>query len=241
MDSNFRPYDYEASFKRLKDILNQADVNYEKTDSLPDREKLTYSNGFYAYCSALFIDIRGSSKLPSKYRRPTLARLYRAYVSEVVAILNSDPYCREVNIVGDGAWAVYNTPRRPDIDDVFAISYALNSMIKVLNYQLVKKDLDPIEVGIGMSYGRALMIKAGYSGSGISDVVYMGDVVNQAAKLAAHGNQGYFDKAIMVSEVFHQNLSDENKELLTWNANRNCWHGDVIRKDMEAWYQENCK
>ncbi|MEU2448004.1 adenylate/guanylate cyclase domain-containing protein [Streptomyces althioticus] len=241
MDSNFKPYDYEASFKRLKDILNQSEINYEESDSLPDREKLTYSNGFYAYCSALFIDIRGSSKLPSKYRRPTLARLYRAYVSEVVAILNSDPYCREVNIVGDGAWAVYNTPRRSDIDDIFAISYALNSMIKVLNYELKKKKLDPIEVGIGISYGRALMIKAGYSGSGISDVVYMGDVVNHAAKLAAHGNEGYSDNTIMVSDVFYQNLKDENKKLLSWNSNRGCWHGDVIRKDMEAWYQENCK
>jgi class 3 adenylate cyclase len=45
----------------------------------------------------------------------------------------------------------------------------------------------PIRSGIGMSYGRALMIKAGFNGSGINDVVYMGDVVNRASKLAGLG------------------------------------------------------
>jgi class 3 adenylate cyclase len=240
MDSNYKTYDHIASASRIRAILNQSDIDYSEKDSLPDRDKLTYSNGFYSYCSALFVDIRGSSKLPSKYRRPTLARLYRSYVSEVVAIMNSDPYCREVNIVGDGAWAVYNTPNKTDIDDVFRLAYTINSMIKVLNYELQKRKIDPISIGLGMSYGRALMIKAGYSGSGISDVVYMGDVVNQAAKLAANGNQGYGDEPLMVSEVFYQNLNKENKELLRWNYKRSCWNGNVINTAMQNWYEENC-
>lgn len=51
--------------------------------------------------------------------------------------------------------------------------------MKVLNYKLKKAGYDtPIKAGTGASWGRALMIKAGLSGSGINDVVYMGDVVN---------------------------------------------------------------
>ncbi len=240
MDSNHKPYDYEASFDRIRTILNQPDINYTEQDTLPDRDKLTFTNGFYANCSALFIDIRGSSKLPSKYRRPTLARLYRAYISEVVAILNSDAYCREVNIVGDGAWAVYNTPQKSDIDDIFSLAAKLVSMIKVLNCELGKRGIDPILVGIGLSYGRALMIKAGYAGSGLNDVVYMGDVVNAAAKLAAHGNETYSDKPIMVDDAFYQNLNDRNKALLSWSHLRSCWQGDAVNTVMEDWYQVNC-
>ncbi|MEU2617561.1 adenylate/guanylate cyclase domain-containing protein [Streptomyces sp. NPDC007157] len=240
MDSNYKPYDHIASASRIRGILNQADINYSEEDSLPDRARLTYSNGFYAYCSALFVDIRGSSQLPSKYRRPTLARLYRAYVSEVVAIMNSDPFCREVNIVGDGAWAVYNTPKQRDINDVFHIAYTINSMIQVLNYELRRRGIDAISVGLGMSYGRALMIKAGYNGSGLHDVVYMGDVVNHSAKLAAHGNKTYADDPLMVSEVFYENLTDKNKSLLHWSRQRQCWSGNVVNSEMEAWYKENC-
>lgn len=244
MDSNYKPYEYIPSFGRLDSILNQSDVAYEEVDSLPDRDRLTFSNGFYAYCSALFIDIRDSSRLPGKYRRPTLARIYRAYISELVAVMNGDRACREINIVGDGVWCVVNTPLKSDIDNVFKTAYTANSMIKTLNYKLDKKGIDNLHVGIGMEYGRALMIKAGYSGSGINDVVYMGDVVNRAAKLASEGGKeaGYFSRTppFMVGSVFYGNLNDDNKALLGWDALRDAWVGDVVRMDMDAWYSQNC-
>lgn len=64
MDSNHRTYDFVSSFLRIDDILALSPSNYEEAKELPDRDRLTYSNGFYAYCSALFVDIRQSSKLP---------------------------------------------------------------------------------------------------------------------------------------------------------------------------------
>lgn len=244
MESNHKSYDFRASFDRLTSILNQSDVNYEETKQLPSRDKLTFTNGFYAYCSALFVDIRDSSDLPSKYKRPSLARLYRAYISEVVAVMNDDPYCREINIVGDGVWCVVNTPRKTDIDDVFATGFRIHSLIDVLNYKLRKRGMDEIYVGIGMDYGRALMIKAGYSGSGINDVVYMGDVVNRAAKLAAQGGKktGYWSRTptLMVGEVFGDNLNEHNQDLVTWDYTLKCYTSNAISAAMQDWYDENC-
>jgi len=207
MDSNHKPYDYGASFNRLNIILDTPSTQYEEVNSLPDRDKLTFTNGFYANCSALFVDIRNSSELPKKYKRPALAKLYRAFISEVVAILNGATACREINIVGDCVWAVYNTPYKADINTVFSLGAEVSSLIDVLNCKSAKRDYDPIAVGIGMSWGRALMIKAGYAGSGINDVVYMGDVVNEAAKLASHGNETHADKETMVSNNFRSNLA----------------------------------
>jgi class 3 adenylate cyclase len=191
MDSNYRAYNYISSFSRIDDILALPAGNYEEVNALPDRDRLTFTNGFYAYCSAMFIDIRDSSTLPSKYKRPALAKLYRAFISEMVAIFNSATFAREINIVGDCVWGVYNTTLKSKIDEVFGLAATANSLAKTLNYKLGKAGYDtPIRVGIGMSYGRALMIKAGHSGSGINDVVYMGDVVNEAAKLASKGSEG---------------------------------------------------
>lgn len=97
-------------FATVDDILALSQSNYEEVKELPDRDRLTYTNGFYAYCSALFIDIRDSSKLPQFYRRPALAKVYRAHISESVAIMNSDEQAREINIVGDCVWGIFNTP-----------------------------------------------------------------------------------------------------------------------------------
>jgi hypothetical protein len=138
MDSNYKAYNYLTSFARIDTILAQSQGNYEEVKTLPDREKLTYTNGFYAYCSALFIDIRDSSDLPSLYKRPALAKLYRAYISELVAIYNSVTYAREINITGDCVWGVFNTRTTDEIDEVFSTAAESYSMIKVLNYKLLK-------------------------------------------------------------------------------------------------------
>lgn len=241
MDSKYSPYNWQTSFNRIDSILATPQGNYEERDSLPDRDALTYTNGFYANCSALFVDIRDSSELPRKYNRPALAKIYRAFISELVAIMNGHPKAREINIVGDCVWGVFNTPLTTDIDGVFAAAAEANSMVKTLGYKMKKAGYEvPFRAGIGMSWGRALMVKAGQSGSTISDVVYMGDVVNRAAYLASLGSKGYPGHPLMVDHDFKANLHEDNQNLLSWNATTQCWSGSVINLAMEDWHNANC-
>lgn len=238
MEAKTRAYNYLDGVSRIRDILNQSDVSYEEVKELPSRDDLTFSNGFYSYATALFIDIRKSSELPDKHKRPVLARLYRAFVSEMVAVLTSHSRVREVNIVGDCVWAIYNTPNKVDVDEAFSIAAKAFSMVKILNKELAKRDITTIKVGLGLEYGRALMVKAGYSGSGINDVVYMGDVVNKAAKLASQGNKELFDNALMVGNTLYGNLKDENKKLLV-KSSYGCYEGTVVNTAIEKWTDEN--
>lgn len=239
MDGNYKLYDYVKSSERIKEILNQPAGVFQEVDGLPDRQKLTFTNGFYGTCSALFVDIRGSSGLTRKHRRPTLAKIYRAFISEMVALLNSDLYVREVNIVGDCVWAVYNTPLKSHIDDVFRIAFQANTLRNLLNYQFGKKDIDPISIGIGADWGRALMIKAGYNGSGINDVIYMGDVVNSAAHLAHEAGRPWRNP-IYVGSDFHGNLNEHNQGLLKYQYVQDLgtiYTGDVIHTGMNNWIE----
>lgn len=241
MESSFKPYNVEESDERIKEILKTEDKEYEELDEIPPRDKLTYNNGFYVYCTALFVDVRNSSILPDKYKRPTLARIYRSYISEVVALLNGNSDCKEINIHGDSVWGIFNTRSKTDIDDVFSTSASISSVVNLLNCRLKKKGIEPISIGIGLDYGRALMIKAGYKGSGINDVVWMGDVVNKASKLCSYGNRSYNDCETMVSSVFFSNLNEENKKLLNYNYFRQCYHGDIINKHIDNWVKERCE
>jgi len=55
-------------------------------------------------------------------------------------------------------------------------------MMSVLNFKFIKRwgaNFKEIQAGIGVALGIALVIKAGFSGSGINDLIYMGDVVNR--------------------------------------------------------------
>lgn len=240
MDGNYKSYSYLKSSDRIEEVLNQPSGSFEEVDGLPDRDRLTYTNGFYGTCSAVFIDIRDSSGLTSKYKRPRLAKIYRAFISEMVAVLNSDLFVREVNIVGDCVWAVYKTTLQSHMDDVFSIAYKANTLLKLLNHHYEKHGTDPVKIGIGVDYGRVLMVKAGYSGSGINEVVYMGDVVNSAAHLAHEAGRGWSGNPIYVGSVFQQNLNEHNQGLLSSNyvsGLGTVFSGNVVDIDMNEWIE----
>ena len=241
MESNHIEYSLENSVERIDEIISANDNLFQELKNIPSRDKLTFNNGFYTNCSALFVDIRKSSELTSKHTRPKLAKLYRTYISEVVAVMNGNSKCAEINVVGDCVSGIFDTPYKSDIDRTFCTAFSIASLIDIMNYKFKKNDFTEIVVGIGLADGRALMIKAGYKGSGINEVVWMGDVVNEASKLASYGNREYYDREIMVSSAFQENLNDENKELLEWNSNRSCYHGNVVSASMNEWYQQNCK
>lgn len=235
-------YDVEKSASRIDEILDASNSNYADKTSIPSRDSLTYTNGYYVNVTALFIDIVGSSDMTSEHKRPTLAKMYRAFISECTALMNASDLCKEININGDCVWGVFETPYTADIDSVFGIAAKLNSLIEILNYKLKKKGYITISVGIGMDYGRALMVKAGYSGNGLNDVIWMGDVVNSACHLANKaGRNG--KQPVVVSSVVYSSLNEHNQGIVheTTIDGSTVYHGCIYNVLMREWYDDNCK
>ena len=239
MEANHIAYDHVASDERINEILDSA-AAFEELDSVPTRSRLTYANGYYVNCTAVFIDIRGSSKLPENHTRPVLGKIYRSYISECIAVMNGNASCAEVFINGDCVSGIFNTPYKSDLDDAFVTAAKLNSLIQILNWRLERKGYQQISCGIGMDYGRALMLKAGYNGSGINDVIWMGDVVNRASNLCHMGNKG-FRSALQVSTIARDNLNEHNQKLLSPVIDLlypTHFEGNVINTAMMDWLKE---
>lgn len=238
-------YDVDRSSERMDNILDASNDNYvEKGNNIPVRSNLTFTNGYYVNVTAIFIDIVGSSDMTDEHKRPTLAKMYRAFLSECVAIMNAESNCKEISINGDCVWGVFETPLKKDVDNVISVAAKLNSMVKILNYKFRKKNYSEISIGIGIDDGRALMIKAGYSGSGINDVIWMGDVVNSACHLCNKaGRNGR--KVIIISSVIYSNLNEDNQSLFNsyfdYASSTTNYEGDIINTYMDKWYEENCK
>lgn len=67
-------------------------------------------------------------------------------------------------------------------NDIVMVAINIIRMVQILNEKLKERGWNPIQVGIGIDTGRALMVQAGYED--IKDVIWMGDVVNTACHLA---------------------------------------------------------
>lgn len=235
MESNFRDYNYLDSINRMDEIIASEDKSYEELNTIPSRDKLTFSNGFWVYTSVIYVDIRESSTLVKNNSYKQMARLYRVYISEVIAILNGFIECNEIYIEGDGVWAIFNTPKKYNIDNLFEASAKICSLIDIINTKYKIMNLPYFNIGVGLHYGRALMIKAGYKGSAINDVVWTGDAVSKAVELCNYGSKTYSDYRVMISDVFYNNLKDDYKKLCKWNSLRQCYHAYIIDIEMNKW------
>jgi len=232
-------YDFNKSVDRVDEVLNGSDTSYEDKKSIPSRDSLTFNNGFYVECSAIFIDIRGSKELNEKHTRPVLAKIYKTYISELIAVLKDHSKISELYIEGDAVWGVCDTPKKDDINELFSVAAKASSLIDILNIKYKKKGYSELTVGIGISYGSSLLIKSGYKGSGINEVVWLGKLVGEAAMLCSYGNKTDKDLEMMVSNVFYDNLNEDRKKLLSKNHVRDCYHGNVINTSMNKWVKEN--
>lgn len=239
MEATYSKYDFKESIKRIDDVLKTPSGNYDKHNGIPPRTSLTFSNGYYVDVTVLFVDIRESKELSNKHTKPVLAKIYRSYISEVVAVLKGNTTINEIYIEGDGLWAVFNTKTQSDVDSVFCTAFQIASLIDIINVKLSKKGYEEITVGIGIEDAESLYIKAGYSGSGINEVVWIGKVVGEAAELCSYGNRSWDDYEIMVSDTIYSSLTDHNKGLLHWSTTRNCYHGNVICIGMNEWVKDN--
>ncbi len=228
MKSNYQKYDFEKSKERINNILNTSDLEFTELKNIPTRDKLTHNNGFYVQCTSMFVDIRKSTQMATKYRKATLARIYKCYISEVVAIINGNNECVEICIEGDCVWGIFNTTKKAEIDGVVNTAAQISSIINILNSKLKVKNLDPISIGIGIDYGSTLMVKAGHSGTGVNDVVWMGEVVAMSSKLASYGNRNDGDQQVMISETLYTNINQDLKSLFSYNSSRICYHGNII-------------
>ena len=55
-------YDYKAGKQRLEKILDN-DMEVVEQDKLPNDDDFTFTNGYYSWVSAIFVDMRDSTEL----------------------------------------------------------------------------------------------------------------------------------------------------------------------------------
>ena len=239
MEASYANYDYQESLERISEILEGADASYETKKNVPSRGSLTFTNGFYVDVTVVFIDIRGSKELSEKHTRPVIAKIYRAYISEAIAVLRGNMTISEIYIEGDGVWAVFDTTTKTQVNSVFETAAKVASLVDILNIKLEKKGYSKIDIGIGIDDDESLYIKAGYKGAAINEVVWIGKVVGSAAALCKNGNRTALDNEMMISETIYGNLNDEYKEFFDWNQSRMCYHANVHNLLMNEWVSLN--
>ena len=203
-------YDYRSGKQRIHDILNNKLEVFE--EAIPAETEFTFENGYYGWVTAVFVDIRDSSTLFSGDDRVKISKIIKSFTSEVIEILRDDGNLREIGIRGDCVYAIYSTPQKKDIYEIYNKSCYVNTFMYMLNTLLVKKSYPHIKVGIGMACAKELVVKAGRKNVGINSIVWIGEAVTKASHLSSIGNKDS-NGALVYSEVAYNNFIDYDRNI----------------------------
>ena len=168
----------------------------------------------------------------------------RAFTSELITIFQDFDNYNQIGIRGDCVYAIYSTPKQNDIKKVFNIAVKINTFMKMFNKILTQQGYSNIGVGIGLGCDKQLIIKAGRSGTGINDKIWIGDAVVDASNLSSIANR-YGNDKITMNRCFYSNLQKyyEGKDWfhLISNSryfNESFYECDVINIEFNEWIEE---
>lgn len=249
---NFKDYDYKERKKKVEEILDNTDAVNE-VKKFPRDEDFTYTNGYKAWASAIFVDLRDSTTLFTGNDDISIAKLIRGFTSEIIEILMKDTDkedLKEIGIRGDCVYAVYSTPTKDDIYDLANRAFHINTYMNMLNKLLSDRGLPSIRAGIGLGASVTLTVKAGRMHSGVNNLVWIGKSVATAAKLADLGNKDGI-KPIVMSSVFYSNYIEIQKKKKSyaerwWTQKTDTkfgvyWHGNVVKSEFDKWIDDGMK
>lgn len=201
--------DVQKSISNVNKILNSK-PDIKETEFMPsDENRMTYENGVWTDISAMFVDIRKSTEYFKNTNPERVARVMRAFVSEVIGILRANKNCHEIGIRGDCVYAIYSTPKKEDLKDVLKDAGRVNSFQKTFQEILFNRKWENFEIGIGLGTSKDLVIKAGAKYTGINDFIWIGDAVIDASNLSGKGNNEEGFDTVVMSEAFYDKVMDQ--------------------------------
>lgn len=242
-------YNFKDRKSKIEEILDGTG-NIVTKEKFPSDDNFTYTNGYKAKATAIFVDLRKSTELISQNNERDIAKVFRGFTSEIIEILKKDII--EIGIRGDCVYAIYSTPDKDDIFNILDRAFYINTYMNMLNKMLEKRKLPAIKAGIGVSTAETLAVKAGRRNSNINNLIWIGDSVTIASHLANIGNKDD-NSTIVISESVYDctinKLGNRNpsKDVKSWwKKNDNgkygpYYHGSIVKKEFSDWIDAGMK
>lgn len=242
-------YNYIEGKDRIKEILNNT-AEIIKTNVPKDDSKFTYDNGIRSWIGSIFVDIVGSTELIKEESELIVSKILRSFSSEIIAILNSSNNVREIGIRGDCVYGVFSVPNKTDVHELYKMTTYINCFESMLNKMLRNKNYRTIQIGIGMSIGEDLIVKAGQKGTGINDKIWIGQAVVDACNLANIAGRsgkpiiGYSTISYnnFIQQVIEENTNHTEEDIRSWfkyDSNNNAYFANIVNINFDNWIEND--
>lgn len=166
--------------------LTTTERNDGTIESVPEPDKMGYSEGIYLPSTYLYADMADSSGLVAISPADTVAKVMKAYLSVSTRIIRAnDGHIRSFD--GDRVMGIFAGTNRYTraVKSAMQIKWAMNELVQpaiTKQFKSVKDNNWHLRHGCGIASGKALLVRAGFRGN--DDMISIGTAPNLAAKLS---------------------------------------------------------
>ena len=112
-------HDFENTKKRVCSILDSKNPIEDEYHIPSSDSEFTYENGIRSWVTAIFVDIKDSSKIFKNEKEDIVSKIIRSFSSEIITILKSDKNFRDIGVRGDCVYGIYSTPSKNEIKNIY--------------------------------------------------------------------------------------------------------------------------
>lgn len=228
-------YNFEDSLSRIDKMMGVVMTEQKPSVEIPYLDDLPEDRGVCCYSTvmAIRLDIEKS---------PTAERMKetRAFLSEAYAILASHDHCMDIITLGNYMTAVFSTPLKVNIERVIDKAAMINTLAQVVSIKAKKLGGGELSVYIGIHYAVTVLMRQGRMNVNEAEpkrVVWMGDIIDKAKKLAEMDAPDY--RNLKITDIVYNNLNDTYKKLFHKELLEPYYGGDIINTKMKNWVNSN--
>ena len=196
--------------KTVYTSLNTTTRNDGTIESVPEPEKMGYSDGVYLPSTYLYADMADSSGLVAVSPADTVARVMKAYLVVSTRIIRAhNGHIRSFD--GDRVMGIFAGMNRSDraVRAAMQIKWAMMNYVNpaiTANFKTIRESGWTLKQGCGIASGKALLVRAGFRGS--NDLISIGTAPNLAAKLSDLRESG---ASIFIGKGAYGSLTGETR------------------------------
>lgn len=240
MNSVYNKFCLSDSAKRMDNAIKQYESAVCIRDSIAGSEDALFTMYQTAYVNASVVSlvVQTDTEWDNQDEQIELSLGFKMIFQETILLFRDCKICKSYFIDGSHLIAVFDTPKKADIQTLVDLSAKISSIVEIWRFKRNRNPLCDFRCSIGIHYGRLLKFDEGDFVHRGGNTIYLGSAMQKANLISYQPIPDKQSSCIRISSAVFQNLNKEYQNMFHWEVKYDSYQSALYNVEMKKWLQE---